>query len=239
MIDEMERSTLHWLSAAWRGNPPPLMAMDELSSRALQQAVRDLVRRWNRRFTRAAAELAQYFAKSVNQRTDAALKKILKDGGLSVEFSMSQAQRDVLGAVVHQNVSLIKSIPQQSLAAVEGHVMQSVSMGRDLATLTKVLKTQFNVTRRRAKLIALDQNNKATAALTRARYLETGIQEAVWVHSGAGKEPRSSHVKAGRERARFNVAEGWWDPDEKKHVLPGELINCRCSMRPIIKGILA
>jgi uncharacterized protein with gpF-like domain len=92
------------------------------------------------------------------------------------------------------------------------------------------------VTKRRAALISRDQNNKATAVITRVRQQELGVAEAIWVHSTAGKTPRPTHVKAGRERVRYAIAEGWYDPHEKKNVWPGELINCRCVSRAVIPG---
>jgi len=105
-----------------------------------------------------------------------------------------------------------------------------------MAPLADTLRKQFAVSRKRAALIARDQNNKITASLTRARYLEIGVQEAIWVHSHAGKEPRPTHLKAGRDRVRFRVDDGWYDPAVKRHILPGEEINCRCTMMPILKG---
>ncbi len=235
LIDEMHKSITYWVEAAYKKNEPE-MAMDALPSNELQSAVSKLVRRWKRNFNRGADALAEWFAQSVSNRSDAALKKILKDAGISVEFTMTRAQRDVLNATINENVSLIKSIPNQYLSAVEGAVMRSVSAGRDLGALSKELQSSFGVTRRRAALISRDQNNKATAMLNRARRVELGINKAIWIHSSAGKVPRPSHVKAGRERAEFDVSQGWYDPHEKKYIQPGELINCRCVSRPVIAG---
>ncbi len=114
--------------------------------------------------------------------------------------------------------------------------MRSVAAGRDLEQLVTDLRQQFNVTRRRAVLIARDQNNKATATITRVRQTEAGLIEAIWVHSGGGKVPRRSHLMAGRNKQKYNIAKGWFDPDEKKFIYPGELINCRCVSRPIVMG---
>lgn len=235
LIDEMAKSVSYWLEAKYRQNEPEI-AQDELSSAALREAIKKLVKRWNDRFDEAAKQLAEHFSKSVSQRSDAALKKILKDGGFAIEFKMTRAQRDVLNATIQENVSLIKSISQRYLTNVEGIVMRGVQTGRDLAQITTDLQEQHGVTRRRAAFIARDQSNKATASLTRARQIEAGLTEAIWVHSGGGKEPRPSHLKAGRDKARYDIREGWYDPHEGKHILPGELINCRCVSRAVVKG---
>jgi uncharacterized protein with gpF-like domain len=115
-------------------------------------------------------------------------------------------------------------------------VMRSVQTGRDLGRLAKDLQKQFGVTKRRAALIARDQNNKATASMTRVRQVQLGITEAIWVHSGAGKHPRPTHVKAGRDSVRYDVSKGWFDPDAKQWIWPGILVNCRCVSKPVIKG---
>ena len=65
-----------------------------------------------------------------------------------------------------------------------------------------------------AVIIARDQNNKATASMTRARQNELGITEAIWVHSGAGKHPRPTHVAM--NGAKYDVKKGMWDPAVKR-----------------------
>lgn len=162
---------------------------------------------------------------------------MLERGGFAVEFKMTRAMNDVLQATVKENVSLIKSIPERYFAQVEGAVMRSVAAGRDLHSLSEALQKQHGVTKRRAHLISRDQNNKATADLARARYVELGIENARWLHSAGGKEPRPTHVRASRDRVVFNIREGWYDPHEKKHILPGQLINCRCTMVPVLEDV--
>jgi hypothetical protein len=223
-----------------RPNPraaPASIAQDELSSAAMRAAMRKLSRRWLRRFDDMAEKLAAYFAQSVSDRADGQLRKILKDGGFAVDFTMSPAQRDVLNATVNENVALIKSIPREYLSRVEGHVMRSVQTGRDMKQLSDDLQRSFGVSKRRAAIISRDQNNKATAMLTRARHLELGITENVWVHSRGGKVPRPTHVKASAEGVLFDVAKGWYDPAVGEYIWPGTLINCRCVGRPVIKAL--
>ena len=56
------------------------------------------------------------------------------------------------------------------------------------------------------------------------------------MHSGGGKHPRPTHLKAGREQKRYDVTKGWFDPEVDKFILPGELPNCRCVSRAVVKG---
>ena len=235
LIDEMGRSVAHGVKVEYRKNPPEV-AHDELPSAAMSAAMRRLAARWQRRFDDLARDMARHFATDVAKRSDAVLRRALAKGGMSVEFKMTRGMRDVLGATVHENASLIRSIPASYLSKVEGAVMRSVQTGRDLKQLSDDLRREFGVTRRRAALISRDQNNKATAALQRVRQQELGIKQAVWVHSGGGKTPRPSHLRAGRDKVVFDLETGWWDPDEKEWVLPGQLVNCRCVSRPVIPG---
>jgi SPP1 gp7 family putative phage head morphogenesis protein len=233
LIAEMHKSLIYWLAATYRSNEP-VLAQDTLPANALQKALKELRQRWEKRFEEMAPKLAEYFTKDVSQRSDASLQRILKQGGMSVKFKSTRAQKDVVAAAVHENVSLIKSIPQRHLDEVEGLVMRSVQRGRALGELSKELQQRFGTTKRRAALIARDQNNKVSGTLQRARYVELGVQRALWVHSGGGKHPRPTHVK--NSGKTFDVVNGWLDPAINKRIWPGSEINCRCVSRPVIAG---
>lgn len=235
LVEEMFHSYAFAIERAYKANPPKI-AQDALPSRELERVIRRLSIRWRKNFDEAAKQLAGYFATKVDRRSAATLRKILKDGGWTVEMKITPALRDVINASVSENVALIKSIPEQFHTQVQGMVMRSVTAGRDLAPLYRSIRRQYGVTRRRAELIARDQNNKATASITRARYVDLGIKEAVWLHSSGGKTKRPTHVA--NSGKRFDIAKGWYDPDPKvkQFIQPGTLINCRCVCKPIVKG---
>lgn len=212
-------------------------AMDARPPSAFLKAAFDRLRkRWEERFDTASGKLARWFAQSAATRSDERLRRILKDGGLSVRFTPTKAMRDVMEGTVQANVALIKSIPQQYLTQVEGYVMRSVQTGRDLHQLSNDLRRELGVTKKRAAFIAIDQNNKANASMTRVRQVELGIKQAVWVHSHAGKTPRKTHLA--NDGQPYDVERGWFDPDPKvkKRIFPGELPRCRCFSRSIIPG---
>lgn len=236
LIAEMNRSYQYWIKACYRQNEPR-MAMDATPAIQLQRALERLGRHWLKRFKEMGPQLADHFAQSSRRQSDAALKRILRNGGMSVRFTMDPQMSDVMKAVVAENVQLIKSIQQQYHTQVQGAVMRSVQTGRDLGALSEELQDQYGVSFRRAALIARDQNNKATSAYQKVRQTELGLKEGIWMHSHAGKVPRKTHLA--NHGHRFNIAEGWFDPDPKvrKHIMPGELINCRCTWRPVIPGL--
>jgi SPP1 gp7 family putative phage head morphogenesis protein len=234
LIKEMNASVDYWIKAAYRENPPAMAMDDILPANALKKAIELLKKRWLKRFDWAAPQLAKYFATAAHKRTDQQLASILRKGGFSVRFQMSQAMKDVVEATTAENVGLIKSIASQHLQEVEGLVMRSVSAGRDLGTLSKQLEKRYGVTKRRAALISKDQNNKATANMSRVRFIENGITTATWRHSGGGKVPRPTHVK--NNGKTYDVTKGWYDPAVKEFIHPGQLINCRCVSIPIVPG---
>lgn len=210
------------------------IAMRHSPAVEMSKAVREMSDRWTAKIDAAAPELAKYFSKSVAQRTDKALASILRKGGFSVRLQMSPAMRDIVQATTSENVGLIRSIGSQYFTEIEGLVMRSVSAGRDLGFLAKELEARYGVTKRRAALIARDQNNKATGLMHRARQKELGITQAKWRHSGGGKRKRPTHVA--NNGKLYDVAKGWYDPHEKRWIFPGELINCKCVSISVIKG---
>lgn len=233
LVAEMSNSFEYWLSAAYKANPPRMeVAMDALPSSELSKRLSELGKRWIKKFDDMADKIATKFATSGRKATDSAFQSALRDAGFTVEFKITPVMRDAMNATITENVGLIKSIPQQYLTDVEGIIMRGFSQGRDLKTISDDLQSRYGVTKRRAALIARTQSNMLTATVTQARRVELGLFEAIWVHSSAGKEPRPSHVKAGREKQKFDVREGCLIDGEK--ILPGVKINCRCSSRTIL-----
>lgn len=209
-------------------------AYDASPARTLGAIVRRLTAKWQGKFDAAAPDLAAYFATAATERAQGALKGIFRKAGWTVQFDPTRASNDVFQATLAENVGLIRSIASEHLSEVQGLVMRSVSAGRDLSTLTDDLQDRYGITRRRAKHIALDQNNKATSSIVRTRQIELGLTEAEWMHSGAGKHPRPPHVKAGKEKLRYDLRKGAYI--DGKWIFPGEEINCRCVGKTVIPG---
>lgn len=268
LIFQMHRSIVWWITAAYRANLPEIaqdedqkqpisvalaaaIAKEGNSAKMLELVMKILGHYWTKRYYSAAPKLAEYFAKSSNERVESALKKILKDAGFMVDWKLTPADQEVLQATIGEQVGLIKSIPEKYLSEVQGMVMRSVAAGHDLKTLTDQLgplvdlsrirkgrypgegdDSLFARTMKRAALIATDQNAKANANLTRVRQMSLGIEDGIWHHSHAGKTPRPTHVAM--DGKKYKIAKGMYDSHEGRYVLPGELIHCRCIGQGII-----
>ncbi|MVW80186.1 phage head morphogenesis protein [Bordetella sp. 02P26C-1] len=227
----MHRAVLRSVRAIYEALPPEL-AQDESPAMALANEMRRLARKWLGRFEEEGPKQARRFAREAQRSTDASMAARLRDQGFSVQFKVTAEMNDAYQAVVAENVGLIRSIAEQHLQRVQGSVMRSVSTGRDLETLAKDIEKRYRLTRKRAGFIARDQNNKATAVITRVRQEGLGITHARWRHSRAGKQPRKSHLQADGEI--YEVARGMFL--DGKWIRPGEEPNCRCVSQSIIPG---
>jgi len=231
-VRAMQKSVVYWLAANYKASGAAV-AMDASPAVFLRDAMRKLTKRWTKAFDEIAQKLAARFASDAMQNTDVSLSNALKAAGLTIEFKMSAPMNNALQATIAENVGLIRSIPEKYFTEVEGLVMRSVARGRDLSYLTDELQKRYGITRRRAALIARDQNNKATSVMQAARQKSLGITQGIWRHSHAGKEPRPSHVKA--DGKVFDLDKGMFL--DGKWVMPGEEINCRCTWSAVLPGL--
>jgi SPP1 gp7 family putative phage head morphogenesis protein len=213
------------------------MAMDAKRlepSELLRRALERWGGLWVRKLDRLSLDLATSFASKAFRATESAMKQSFKKAGFTVAFKPTKGSKQAFAAVLQENVGLIKSIPQQYLKDVESQVWQAVMRGSDLRTLTDNIQQKYGVAHRRAAFIARDQNAKAKATIENTRRLELGIEEAVWMHSAAGKEPRPTHVAM--DGKTYKLKEGMYDSAEGEYILPGQLINCRCVSKAVIEG---
>lgn len=255
LVRDMSDSMRYWLGAEYRRQEPRIEAYNEPSalvpdrsvpaSRVTGDAspVSDLLtrlrkqrRRWIRQFGAHADAIADWFARQALRSADTQTRASISElAGFTVQFQASRGMETVLQSVIAENVALIRSIPQQYALEVEGIVMRGVREGRNLAYIKEELQRRYDITARRATTIARDQTHKAMQSFGRARLKQNGITRAIWVHVGGTTDPRPSHVAAhGKE---FDLAEGLEIDGEK--IFPGEKINCRCRMRPVVASFSA
>lgn len=215
--------------------PEIMHASDAASPNAkLNKALQKWGDKWSRKFDKAANRIAKQFATKSFVAFQSSFRAELSRANFTVRFAPTRESLKAFSATVSENVALIKSIQQQYHAKVQGDVWRAVTRGSDLSTLSKNLQQSYGVTTKRAALIARDQNAKAKATIENMRRRELGITQAIWQHSSAGKEPRPSHIAMNGKV--FDLKQGMYDPDEGEFILPGQLINCRCTSRAIIKG---
>jgi len=134
---------------------------------------------------------------------------------------------DVLIASTRENVSLIRSIPEQYFKQIESIIWTETTQGSTARSMIKQIKKVGGVTTKRARLIARDQTAKINSALTQQRSQNLGIEEYVWRTAG-DKRVRPTHVTKNGKVFR-------WDSPPKDTGHPGHDIQCRCVAQSIIK----
>lgn len=137
---------------------------------------------------------------------------------------------DQLKLFSSQNSELISSIPEEELFQVSGIVERGLQQGSRFETVAEDLIKRFGITRRRAKLIARDQTTKLNASLTKLRQQELGITHYRWVTAGDERVRETHRENAGKIFA--------WDDPPVKTGHPGSDVNCRCTARPILEGVI-
>lgn len=228
LISEMVKSADYWARAQYKAHQSGERGMNDVADRLI-----DLRERWVATFSDAAVTIAPKFVNAVDSTATKSLKRSIGEKDLpKVKFTMTPEMKQAVDGIVAENVNLIKSIPEKYFTQVQTITLQSITRGRDLQYMTEELQKQFGVTRRRAERIAIDQNNKATAELSRVRQKSIGIKRGIWIHSGGGSHPRIKHVKAHGEE--FDLDEGLPVGDNGEYVLPGQEIGCGCSWKPVL-----
>jgi uncharacterized protein with gpF-like domain len=238
LVKAMHDDVVKQITAAYEDTPPLAIAEDKLPVREINALFKHLSRKWVKRINDGADALAGWFTQSVKNRSDTALRRILRDAGISVRFQTNRAMLDAMAAASIDNVALIKSIPQQYLGKVQGAVMRSASIGGDVGALTKELSTGYGITARRAAFIASDQNRKLTAVVMKCRQADLGCTHAIWRHSHAAHEPRPSHLAF--DGHRYEIAKGAYLEDvggKWAWVWPGTAIRCGCVSESLIPGV--
>lgn len=208
-------------------------------SRMLMNA---LSRKFDRLFGRKASDLANRMMYKADGIAKSGMHASLKElsGGLSLKVDIMTAPLgEVIKAGINQNVDYIKSIPAKYLTDVKGAVQRSITTGNGLQDLVPFFAAQEGVTERRARNIARDQTRKALNTIHAERAKAAGIKKFQWIHSGGGKDPRHEHKAkwpSGLNGGIFAFNDlPVIDKRTGERGLPGQAVNCRCTMRPVIE----
>lgn len=241
LVEQMHRSVLWWTRACYRQQERRIVhdhfgvAMDESPWSALTSVLGFLFRYWMRKWTENATRIAEAMVLGARRKTRSSFLSAFKQAGMTVKMKPSRAMNDVVGALIAENVSLIKSIPSRYFDDITAMVQRHASQGKDLAALEEEIFNRYNVTQRRAKFIARDQSDKASEAIKRTECRDLGITEGIWVHVPGTKSARATHMRMNGKR--FRLDEGLYDADVKRKVLTGELPGCRCTYRAVIPDL--
>ncbi|KKF37912.1 phage head morphogenesis protein [Erwinia tracheiphila] len=212
------------------------LAMDANPVQLLRGALRSLSRKWIDRFITKATPTAEIITNKTGEAVDRSLLASARKDAMTINMQWTDAMLEKREAIIAENVSLIRSIPEKYFTDVESMVFRAVAKGGDRKLLADEIEVSFGkrhgVTRRRAEFIARDQVRKATSALSNARQQAAGIKRGIWIHSGGGNEPRVKHVHANGQE--FDLKKGLPIGDKGQYVLPGDEPGCGCTWKPVL-----
>lgn len=236
MTAAMYKDYARELKAVFRAND--VITIDASISAQARIVLRKLQQKWGRIFRRESPKIVDQIIGGIDKAAGDTLKQSLKQlsGGVTLKTDeMPAALKQSVSAAIAENVTLIKSIETQYHTQIEGAVMRSLQPGgRGLADVTEALQKYEGVTDRRRNIIAKDQTRKIQASISIERAKSAGIKKFKWLHSRGGSEPRPDHVAMNGNVYSYD------DPpviDRRtgERGFPGQAINCRCQMVPVIE----
>ena len=143
-----------------------------------------------------------------------------------------------LMAWVQENVDLIKTIPNESLGKMRDIVYDGYVSGKSTTEMMREIRRVYNVDRRRAQFIALDQIAKLNAAVQKAQQQDAGIEKYIWSTVEDERVRNCHRALNGNEYSWEEPPEMWYQTKQGivftgRHCHPGQDYRCRCIGRPV------
>ena len=177
-------------------------------------------------------------AKRVN-KTNMQNQTLLMNTLLKIEPQKNEPWLDEeINLFVNSNVSLIKTLPDETLSDIEQMLYKDSRRGLSPQELKKQIKELFDATDSQAALIARDQVGKFNGSLTEIRQTKAGINEYEWLTSDDGRvrpdHDRLNHTIQKWDKPPVTVTTGK-RAGERNH--PSQDIQCRCHAIPVIPNL--
>lgn len=157
------------------------------------------------------------------------LRRVGRVAGIDVRTTAADA---IQSSWIRSQVELITSLDSKAFADIEEMLYRTVGEGISTKDLAKELSDRYDITLRRAELIAEDQVGNVNAEITRARQTGVGANQYRWSTSG-DQRVRPTH------RALDGTLQSWDDPPDipgEGRLHPGEPIRCRCVAEAVFEG---
>lgn len=198
LTKQMTRETNQQLLELFRSDTAKkYFAQDASIASQARILMNKLTSKFTELFNYKSSSLAKTMIEHSERYSTSTLNRSLSQltGGLSLKTSIITPElEDVSKSLIAENVSLIKSIPEEYFKQVTGSVMRSISEG-GMYDLKPEIAKYDGMTERRAHLIALDQTRKAYSLINKVKMENLGVTHFEWLHTGGSQNPRDSHIK--------------------------------------------
>lgn len=203
-------------------NPQDIFEAEKLKTALKKYA--DLIEPW-------AGTMAQRILGDINNQDARSWREHSKRMSLDLQKEIQNAPTgEALKELMHQNVTLIKSIPLEAAEDVHKIVIDNlVRSDRPASLIDKLMELDVK-NKNRATLIARTEIARASSKLTEARSLHIGSESYIW-RSSKDKFTRQSHKEMDGHEFRWDTMPTLSD-GTKCHA--GGIYNCRCYPEPII-----
>lgn len=194
-------------------------------SKALKIEFEELLKAWN--------DKAEIFGARINAILEKRIKSYVDNAYIAQNPNFKITRLDTISkqnlqSMLLQNLSLIKSIPQEIIKKHEVVLYNSVN-NFDRKNLAKQLKNISNIENNRIKLIARDQIAKAIESYSSARAQDLGFEYYVW---NTSKDERVSKGEGGHNKLEGRI----YAYDTPTAIIdskgtkghPAQRVNCRC-----------
>ena len=174
-------------------------------------------------------QLGRWVVGAANRNTRGTIAAVRSATGVDVSASLRLGDvRQLLDASIQENVALIRGLNAQTAERVREILLQGFIQRKSRAQIAAELRQAMDITWRRARFIARDQNEKLNAALTRYRNQQMGIRWFRWMTRLDDRVRRTHRAREGRI---YSWATGAPIPER----FPGVAINCRCVGEGVIE----
>ena len=201
--------------------------VNDAYAQTLEQAFNRL-RRGYEDIGRNASIVSNSFTNDVNNVNKTRFYKAM-EGAVGVDLKnivQGEGLENIMFATNKENVSLIKSIPEEYFKRIESIVFTGTIQGRNATSMIQQISKAGGISDRRARVIARDQSSKLNSALNQQRSQNLGIEEYIW------RTAKDDRVRASHKSKNGKVFR--WDNPPKDTGHPGQDIQCRCVAQAII-----
>jgi len=227
-----------------------LYTQDDWARRIIDAINRVKARYFTPAFEAAYDRIARTF---VNRTSEATTRQLVKNVNTAIGVDINpllsdREMDDYIQASIAENVSLIKSIPEQFFTRIENTIYNGMKDGVYPTEIAKQLQEDYGVSYRRARFIARDQQAKITSQIVEKRQQQAGITHYRAIDSGderttgnpSGKYPNAKISCWGIARKDVGFGKGvytWkegasWGGQTGLH--PGNHHpGCRCTASPV------
>lgn len=242
MLDEAAKEAARELGDLFKTDAARAIAQDASITSQVRIIMNRLNNKFDRFFSKSAKVIADNAAKAADGNSKRSLKMSLKQlsGGLTIDSDKyTAALREEIDASIEENVSLIKSVGRDFLEGVREDVFRMIQDpdGGGLkglqAQLNEVLTSRYKRQKNKAKNLALDQTRKMYNKVNASRMQSLGVKQFQWHHSAGSQSPRPDHVEMDGNIYSFDDLPVI-DRRTGERGLPGQAINCKCFMTPVI-----